>query len=131
MEPRLRSGSLVVTSSESSRFPEASAKLAPSAVPEEPQPAQQAEESVPSSQTVVVHLPLLKRGSTGPAVESAQAVLIHRGYNCGGRKFLGRETPDGDFGPATEKAVRSFQTKAALEPDGEIGEETWVALITE
>ena len=101
-----------------------------SAGPEEPQPALQTEESVPSSQTVVVHLPLLKRGSTGPAVESAQAVLIHRGYACGGRKFLGRETPDGDFGPATEKAVRSFQTKTALEPDGEIGADTWTALLT-
>ena len=55
--------------------------------------------------------------------------LIHRGYNCGGRKFLGRETPDGEFGPATEKAVRDFQTKAALEPDGEIGAETWMALL--
>ncbi len=81
-------------------------------------------------QTVTVNLPLLKRGSTGSAVESAQAVLIHRGYACGGRKFLGRETPDGDFGPATEKAVRDFQTKAALEPDGEIGADTWAALIS-
>ena len=100
-----------------------------SAVPEEPQPAPPAEESVPSPQTVTVHLPLLKRGSTGSAVESAQLLLIHRGYDCGGRKFLGRETPDGDFGPATEKAVRSFQTKAALEPDGEIGADTWTALL--
>ena len=47
-----------------------------------------------------------------------------------GRSFLGRETPDGDFGPATEKAVRAFQTKAALEPDGEIGAETWKSLLT-
>ena len=38
--------------------------------------------------------------------------------------------PDGDFGPATEKAVRSFQTKAALEPDGEIGADTWAAMLT-
>ena len=72
----------------------------------------------------------MKCGATGPAVESAQAVLIHRGYDCGGRKILGRETPDGDFGPATEKAVRDFQTKAALEPDGEIGADTWTALLT-
>ena len=79
---------------------------------------------------VTTRLPLLKRGSTGKAVESAQAILIHRGYACGGRKFLGRETPDGEFGPATEKAVRSFQTKAALEPDGEIGADTWAAMLT-
>ena len=46
-----------------------------------------------------------------------------------GRPFLGRETPDGDFGPVTEKAVRDFQTKADLEPDGEIGADTWTALL--
>jgi peptidoglycan hydrolase-like protein with peptidoglycan-binding domain len=64
-------------------------------------------------------------------VESAQLLLIHRGYDCGGRKnLLGRETPDGDFGPATEKAVRSFQAKTALEPDGEIGADTWGRLLT-
>lgn len=45
--------------------------------------------------------------------------------------LLGRETPDGDFGPATEKAVRAFQTLKSLEPDGEIGPLTWAALITE
>ena len=95
----------------------------------EPSPAPASE--TPVAQTVLVRVPLLKRGSTGTAVESAQLLLIHRGYNCGGRKFLGRETPDGDFGPATEKAVRDFQTKADLEPDGEIGKDTWTALITE
>ena len=73
--------------------------------------------------------------STNPAVciavESAQLFLIHRGYACGGkRSILGHETPDGDFGPATEKAVRAFQTKAALEPDGEIGADTWASLLT-
>ena len=101
-----------------------------SAVPEEPQPAQSEGESAPSPQTVLVRLPLLKRGATGTAVESAQAVLIHRGYDCGGRKFLGRETPDGDFGPATEQSVKAFQNKTALEPDGEIGSATWAALLT-
>ena len=60
----------------------------------------------------------------------AQTLLIHRGYDCGGRKFLGRETPDGDFGPATEKAVRSFQTKTSLESDDEVGADTWTALLT-
>ena len=101
-----------------------------SAVPEESQPAPLAQESAPSPQTVTVHLPILKRGAIGTPVESAQLLLIHRGYACGGRRFLGRETPDGDFGPATEKAVRSFQTKAALEPDGEIGADTWAAMLT-
>ncbi|MBQ6479635.1 MAG: peptidoglycan-binding protein [Anaerolineaceae bacterium] len=47
-----------------------------------------------------------------------------------GRKLLGRETPDGDFGLATEKAVKSFQTEKGLEPDGEIGTDTWTTLLT-
>ncbi|MBR4394288.1 MAG: peptidoglycan-binding protein [Oscillospiraceae bacterium] len=47
-----------------------------------------------------------------------------------GRSFLGRETPDGDFGPATEKAVRGFQTLKDLDPDGKIGADTWTALLT-
>ncbi len=72
---------------------------------------------------------LLKRGAAGTAVESAQAVLIHRGYACGGRKFLGRETPDGEFGPATEKAVKDFQSTRKLEPDGEVGTGTWMVLL--
>ena len=83
----------------------------------------------PAPQYCTVKLPLLKRGATGTAVESAQLLLIHRGYACGGRRFLGRETPDGNFGPATEQSVKAFQTKTALEPDGEIGSATWAALL--
>ncbi len=97
---------------------------------EDQKPAPSAEDTTLSSQMVVVHLPLLKQGSSGKPVENVQAVLIHRGYDCGGRKFLGREDPDGEFGPATEKAVRDYQTKTALEPDGEIGADTWTALLT-
>ena len=86
----------------------------------------------PELVTTTVRLPLLRQGATGAAVESAQALLIHRGYNCGGRRsLLGRETPDGEFGPATGKAVRSFQTKTALEADGEVGTDTWTVLITQ
>ena len=88
--------------------------------------------STPSAQTCVVRLPLLKRGATGTAVESAQLLLIHRGYGCGGRKnLLGRETPDGEYGPVTEQAVKDFQRSMELEADGEIGGDTWTALLTE
>ena len=82
------------------------------------------------SELVTTRLPLLKRGSTGTAVESAQALLIHRGYNCGGRRIIGRETPDGEFGPATEKSVKSYQSLKKLTADGVIGAETWKALLT-
>ena len=97
--------------------------------PQDPSPASEA--PAPASPLCALQLPLLKRGATGNAVESAQLLLIHRGYDCGGHKSLfGRETPDGDFGPATDKAIRDFQSECDLESDGEIGMETWAALIT-
>jgi uncharacterized protein (TIGR02594 family) len=35
---------------------------------------------------------------------------------------------DGDFGDVTETAVRAFQTRSNIDPDGEVGELTWIAL---
>ncbi len=79
---------------------------------------------------VTVLLSLLARGLSGSTVKNAQTLLIRHGYSCGGRVISGRENPDGDFGPATEKAVKSFQHLRKLEADGEIGEKTWSALIS-
>jgi hypothetical protein len=76
-----------------------------------------------------VQLPLLRIGDKGGYVKAAQTLLIARGYSCGGRRFLGRENPDGEFGRATEKAVADFQRENGLEVDGEIGGATWAALI--
>ena len=69
-------------------------------------------------------------GSTGAAVKNAQTLLIAKGYPCGGRITAGRETADGDFGPTTEKSVKSFQTQKKLTADGIIGAATWKALLT-
>ena len=85
---------------------------------------------VPEGQTVTVKLPLLNRGAVSSTVKNAQALLIRHGYSCGGRVIAGRETPDGEFGPTTEKAVKSFQNLRKLEPDGQIGADTWTALLT-
>ena len=82
-----------------------------------------------ASQSEVVHLPLLKSGAVSNAVKNAQALLIRHGYACGGRVIAGRENPDGEFGPVTEKAVKSFQHLKKLEADGEIGAETWIKLL--
>lgn len=95
--------------------------------PEMPQkPAQKPVEQV---YTYNVKLPLLQIGDNGGYVQAAQTLLIARGYSCGGRKFLGRETADGDFGTSTEKAVGQFQGENGLEKDGEIGGATWAALL--
>ena len=85
----------------------------------------------PALKTCDVKAPLLKRGNTGSAVKNAQTLLISKGYACGGAFFGGREIADGDFGPTTEKSVKSFQDKHKLSADGIIGSETWKALLTE
>ncbi len=75
-------------------------------------------------------LPLLRKGDTGAAVKNAQALLISKGYPCGGRVVAGRESPDGEFGPTTEKSVKSFQSIKKLQADGIVGAGTWKALLT-
>ena len=63
-------------------------------------------------------------------MKNAQALLISKGYACGGRIVQGSEVPDGDFGPTTEKSVRSFQSQKKLDNDGIIDSDTWTALLT-
>lgn len=55
---------------------------------------------------------VLKRGMSGGAVWLMQSDL---------KRAAVKITVDGDFGPATEKAVKAFQTKHGLVPDGEVG----------
>ena len=66
--------------------------------------------------------PTLRRGDKGAYVTLAQTELIQKGYDCG---TFGA---DGQFGAATEKAVRQFQKDHALTVDGVIGQKTWAAL---
>lgn len=87
-------------------------------------------EATPASVTSIVALPQLKSGSTGSAVKNAQILLISKGYACGGKVNAGRETADGEFGPATEGSVKAFQNKKALSANGIISAATWKALLT-
>ena len=66
--------------------------------------------------------PTLRRGDKGSYVTLAQTALYNKGYD------LGSYGVDGDFGKATEEAVKRFQRDAGLTSDGVIGPKTWEAL---
>ena len=74
-------------------------------------------------------LPVLQKGSKGQAVKSLQVLLKARGYNLGsyGPK---KDGVDGDFGKATEDALKKFQASISLDPNGKCDAADWVALIT-
>lgn len=59
---------------------------------------------------------MLRKGSMGGSVRMLQTKL---GIN-----------PDGNFGPATERAVKDFQTASGLTPDGMVGPATWGKILS-
>lgn len=67
-------------------------------------------------------LDFLQLGSKGNRVKTLQTLLSNKGYS------LGSSGIDGDFGPATESAVRKFQADHGLDVDGIVGPQTWKAL---
>lgn len=69
--------------------------------------------------TVAVELPVLKRGSKGRDVESLQHLLVGRAG-----QYVGRSGPDGDFGRATESAVKNVQRFFGAVDDGVVGKVT-------
>lgn len=89
---------------------------------------------IASGVTYTLTLPLLRKGDSGPVVEALQAVLVGKGYTLGTYGPNG-DGVDGKFGNATQNAVEAFQednTNAEgkpLEVDGEVGGETWAALL--
>ncbi len=62
----------------------------------------------------------LARGDNGDAVLALQKALAALNYDVG--------TPDGDFGPTTEAAVKAFQQDQGLTADGIVGSTTVQAL---
>lgn len=65
----------------------------------------------------------LKKGCTGEDVRALQILLIGRGYSCG------KCGADGDFGAATDKAVRAYQKDKGLTVDGVAGKATMSGLL--
>jgi lysozyme family protein len=64
--------------------------------------------------------PVIRNGSSGRDVVTAQYLLRARGYSV---------SADGAFGAGTESAIRSFQTAQTLTADGVVGANTWEKLI--
>src|SRR4051795_4726302 len=62
--------------------------------------------------------PVLRKGSTDPAVRDLQEALKTLGHNPG--------LIDGDFGPMTEAAVKAFQQAKGITVDGIVGKVTWI-----
>lgn len=63
---------------------------------------------------------IYRKGSSGEDVIRIQKALKDKGFLDG--------KADGDFGNRTHTAVKAFQTKNGLEPDGVVGAGTWTAL---
>jgi putative chitinase len=65
-------------------------------------------------------MPILKQGSSGPAVQDLQQKLKDLGFDPNG--------VDGEFGPETLAAVIAFQKSKGLQTDGMVGPVTMAAL---
>ena len=66
---------------------------------------------------------VLAKGSMGTDVKEMQQALMNLGYD------LGSYGADGDFGSATEKAVKAFQAKAGVDQTGKYDAKTHAALM--
>ena len=87
----------------------------PQKEPEKQPVADKGEQPVSDKKTI-------RKGSKGDLVKECQTMLQKLGYS------LGSYGVDGDFGNATEKAVKAFQKDHKLTQDGVVGQKTWAAL---
>jgi hypothetical protein len=92
--------------------------------PEAPATTTQAETGTATGQETEPSLQLqagdpLSEGDSGPRVRRLQRALASLGYDV---------TADGQFGPGTSTAVRSFQEEAGLDADGVVGASTVSAI---
>ena len=65
--------------------------------------------------------PSIRSGSAGSDVRRLQRLLVEM-------KILSFERIDGNFGSATEAAVKDFQSGNGLTADGIVGPQTWSKL---
>lgn len=76
-----------------------------------------------NTEECTVEVKVLRKGTKGDQIKAMQLLLIGYGFSCGGKGA------DGSFGPATDKALRAYQTARGLNPDGVCGPMTWGRLL--
>ena len=77
------------------------------------------QKKTPAIQYTAQGLPILRPGMRGSQVVKLQEKLSRLGF---------LKSVDGDFGPVTAEAVKAFQQRNGLEPDGVVGGATWQLL---
>jgi peptidoglycan hydrolase-like protein with peptidoglycan-binding domain len=77
------------------------------------------QKQAPVIQYTAQGLPILRPGMRGSQVVKLQEKLSRLGF---------LKSVDGDFGPVTAEAVKAFQKRNGLEPDGVVGGATWQLL---
>ncbi len=86
------------------------------------------ETSIVKKDCCLAELPVLQRGAKGEAVRAMQTMLNLR--------FGWQLSVDGSFGPATERALKSYQAATKEKPgtplvvDGSCGPATWARLVS-
>ncbi|PMB41869.1 peptidoglycan-binding protein [Fischerella thermalis CCMEE 5319] len=78
-------------------------------------------EKIPGVQYTSKGYPILRLGMSNVEVRRLQMRLRKLGYL--------ESAADGDFGEATEAAVKALQRRYGIEPDGVVGGETWEILL--
>jgi len=91
-------------------------------MPQEPQKEPAKEPDKQQEGAKPVSYKTIRKGNMGELVKQLQTMLQNLGYD------LGICGVDGDFGTATDKAVRAFQKDHGLKVDGVVGPKTWEAL---
>jgi hypothetical protein len=86
-------------------------------------PEKETEKTETKREGYTMEMRILSKGCTGEDVRALQILLIGRGYDCG------TAGADGDFGSATDEAVRKCQAANILTVDGEAGPATMGCLL--
>ena len=76
-----------------------------------------------TAKTVEIPLPVLKKGAKGDSVKAMQLLLLGNGAD------LAHYGADSSFGGTTERALKAYQEKNGLDPDGSCGRKTWSKLL--